>query len=169
MTLAGSDYLLRLSALAVSFVGFSAVIVALRRALGAELSDLHMHFVRLFIEGGFAVAALGLLPAALSFTGLGDLAIWRLSSATAALSLTVYFIFLFRRTRRITAGRVPFGSRILYLISALATLALWLNAVGILFPSSTSVYALALTWFLVLGGWVFLQNLELFLGQPAAH
>ena len=37
MTLTGSDYLLGLSALAVSFVGFSAVIVALRRALGAEL------------------------------------------------------------------------------------------------------------------------------------
>jgi len=51
MTLTGSDYLLRLSALAVSFVGWSAIVVTLRRALGAELSALHVYFVRFFIEG----------------------------------------------------------------------------------------------------------------------
>lgn len=53
MRLTGSDYLLRLSARAVSFVRVSAIVVALRQALGVELSDLHLHFVRLFIEGGW--------------------------------------------------------------------------------------------------------------------
>ena len=169
MTLTGSDYLLRLSALAVSFVGFSAIVVALRRALGAELSDLHMHFVRLFIEGGFAVAALGLLPSALSFTGLDDLTIWRFSSAAAALIFSVYFIFLFRRRSRVTSGPIPFRSKIHYVISAIATLALWLNTIGFLFQPSAAAYVLSLTWFLVLGGWVFLQNLELFFGHPSSR
>ena len=72
MTLAGSDYLLRLSALAVALVGFSAVVVAVLRALGGELTDLHMYYVRLFMEGGLSVAAFSLLPPALSFTGLAD-------------------------------------------------------------------------------------------------
>ena len=53
MMLNGCDYLLRLSILAVSFVGWSAIVVTLRRALGAELSALHMYFVRFFIEAPF--------------------------------------------------------------------------------------------------------------------
>jgi len=62
VTLTRSDYLVRLAALSLSFVGFSAIVVALRRALGGELSDRHVALVRLFIEGGLAVTALGLVP-----------------------------------------------------------------------------------------------------------
>ncbi len=165
MTLVGSDYLLRLSALAVSFVGFASVIVALRRALGAELSSLHMHFVRLFIEGSLAVAAFGLLPGALSYTGLTEPVIWRLSSALAALTFSAYLVSLFRRRRRITPGPFPLITIVNYAVSIVAALALWGNAVGIPIQPSASPYILALTWFLVLGGWVFLQNLDLFFGH----
>jgi hypothetical protein len=56
MTLAGSDYLLRLSALSVSLVGCSAVVVALLWALGAELTAVHAYFVRFFIEGSLTLA-----------------------------------------------------------------------------------------------------------------
>jgi hypothetical protein len=41
MTLAGSEYLLQLSLLALSFAGFSATVVTLRQALGGELSGLY--------------------------------------------------------------------------------------------------------------------------------
>lgn len=85
------DYLIRLSTIAVAFVGWSAIVVTLRRALGAELGALHMYFVRFFIEGGLAVAAFGLFPAALSLSSLGDSTIWRLSSAAAAVVFSVYF------------------------------------------------------------------------------
>lgn len=169
MTLDGSDYLLRLSGLAVSFVGFSGVIVALQRALGAELSDLHMHFVRLFIEGGLAVAALGLLPAVLSTTGLADSTIWRLSSAAAALMFSTHLIFLFRRRRRVAPGRVPLRMIVNYVISILSTLALWVNTVGFRYQPSAAPYALALTWFLVMSGLVCLQNLDLFFRQPPSR
>ena len=72
MTLAATDYLLRLSGLAVTFVGFSAVVVTLRRALEAQISELHVYFIRFFIEGGLLVAVVGLLPAAFSFIGLTE-------------------------------------------------------------------------------------------------
>lgn len=78
------DYLLRLSTIAVLFVGWSAIVVTLRRALDAELDALHMYFVRFFIEGGLAVAAFGLVSPALSTTDLSDSTVWRLSSAAAA-------------------------------------------------------------------------------------
>ncbi len=169
MTITGPDYLLRLSSLAVTFVGFSSIVVALRRALGAELSDLHMYFVRLFIEGGLYVAALGLLPTALSFTGLAESTIWRLSSAAAALFASVYLIIQLRRRHRVTPGPVPFQASFNYAITNIATLALWANTIGLGFQPSAAPYALALTWFLVVAGWIFLQNLELFILQPPSR
>jgi hypothetical protein len=51
VTLAGADYLVRLSTIAVLFVGWSAVVVSLRRALELGLDPLHMYFIRFFIEG----------------------------------------------------------------------------------------------------------------------
>ncbi len=167
MALSETDYLLRRSGLAVSFVGFSAVVVALRRALGAELSDPHMYFVRFLIEGSLLVAAFALLPAALSFTGLENSTTWRLSSAAAALVFSIYLPFLFRRRRRVTTGPIPVLTRVFFGFSLLATVALWVNAVG--FGPSAAVYALTLTWLLVLGGWVFVQNLDLFFGKTSSR
>ena len=62
MTPAESDYLSQLASLSLSFVGFSAVVVTLRGALGGELSDRHLRLVRLYIEGGLLVTALALVP-----------------------------------------------------------------------------------------------------------
>ena len=153
--------------MSVSFVGFGAVVVTLRQALGARLSDLHLHFVRLFIEGRLAVAAFGLLPAALSTTNLADSMIWRLSSALSALSFSTYLLFLFRRRRRVDPGPVPAQAIVNFLVSAVPALALWVNAVGIGFQPNAVLYVLPLNWFLVVGAWVFLQNLDFFLRPPA--
>lgn len=169
MTLAATDYLLRLSGLAVTFVGFSAVVVTLRRALEAQISELHVYFIRLFIEGGLLVAVVGLLPAAFSFIGLTESMLWRLASAVAALLFTIYLFFLFRRRRRVSGGSVPATALFDFVISVIATLALWVNAIGIGFQPNGGPYALAVTWFLVLGGWVFAQNLRFFILGSSSH
>jgi hypothetical protein len=160
---AGSDYLLRLAAIAVSFVGFGAMVVALRRSRGAEISDLHMHFVRMFIEGGLRVAAHALVPPVLSFTPLSATANWRLSSLAAALLFSLYMFSLARRRRRLAFGRPPATLFINYVVSVAATLLLWLNVAGIWFEPGPAAYVVALTCYLVLGGAVFLQQLEFFI------
>jgi hypothetical protein len=160
----GFDYLLRLSTIAVAFVGWSAIVVTLRWALGAELGALHMYFVRFFIEGGLAVAAFGLLPAALSLTDLADATIWRLSSAGAAVLFSVYLPFLLRRRRHVTTGHLPVRTVVAFATSVAPVVAFWVNTVGADLESSAAAYALALTWLLVVGGWVFVDNLELFFG-----
>jgi hypothetical protein len=167
MTLIGSDYLLRLSALAVSFVGFSGVIVALRRALGVELASIHMYLIRFLIEGGLAVATFGLLPAALSFTGLPDSMIWRLLSATAAFVFSGYLILVFRRRIRVTPRISILRPEALVAVpvSVLAVLGFWVNTVGIGFQPSAALYAMALTAFFLVGVWIFIQNLERFFGN----
>src|SRR6185295_4693533 len=97
VTSAESDYLFRLAALSLSFVGFSAIVVTLRGALGGELSDRHLRLVRLYIEGGFIVTALALVPTLLNLLHVSDNLTWPLSSAIAASIFTVVLVVQFRR------------------------------------------------------------------------
>jgi len=96
LTSAESDYLFRLASLWLSFVGFSAVVVTLRGALGGELSDRHLRLVRLYIEGGLLVTALALAPTLLNLLHVPDTINWPLSSAAAASIFTVVLLIQYR-------------------------------------------------------------------------
>ena len=119
MTPTESDYLLRLAALSLSFVGFSAIVVTLRGALGGKLSDRHLRLVRLYIEGGLLVTALGLVPTLLNLLHVPEYVTWRAASAAAALIFTLLMVIQFRR-RRTVEGRFRHGSS-LFLRSPLSS------------------------------------------------
>jgi len=163
MTSGESDYLLRLAALSLSFVGFSAVVVTLRGALGGELSDRHLRLVRLYIEGGLLVTALALVPTLLHLLRVPDKVTWPLSSAVAASIFTFVLLVQFRRRRTIEGSRFPPWVIIIYAVSILAVAALWLNVAGFPFPPSVGPYATVLTWALCVFGFIFVRNIELFL------
>jgi hypothetical protein len=158
-----SDYLLRLAALSLSFVGFSAVVVTLRGALGGELSDRHLRLVRLYIEGGLLVTALALVPTLLNLLHVPQMVTWPLSSAAAASIFTFVLVIQFRRRRSIEAGRFPPWVVVIYAVSVLAVAGLWLNVAGIPSPSSVGPYAAVLTWALCVFGFIFVRTIELFL------
>ena len=162
MTLAGTDYLLKLSALAVSFVGFSSVVVAIRRAIGSEINERHIAFVHFLIEGGLSVALLGLLPTTLEFTGLSEVWIWRLASLIGGI---LYIILLWRanrRRRKAMGNSAPLQIYIISAISLIAILALFGNVVGFPYQPGPSAYAISTTWLLVVGATAFIQDLDLF-------
>lgn len=163
MTSAESDYLLRLATLSLSFVGFSAVVVTLRGALGAKLADRHVRLVRLYIEGGFLVTALALVPTLLNLLHFPDTITWPLSSAAAALIFTFVLLIQFRRRRAVEPGRFPPWVVVSFIVSIVAVAVLWLNVVGIIFPSSFGAYAVVLTWALCIFGFIFVRTIELFL------
>jgi hypothetical protein len=163
VTSTDADYLIRLASLSLSFVGFSSVVVTLRGALGGELSERHVRLVRLYIEGGFLVTALALLPAMLGMLGVAPAIAWPLASAIAALILSLVLVTQFRRRRAIEAGRFPVWVIAIYAISVVAVLRLWLNVVGWPQPSGAGAYAVVLTWALVLFGFIFVRTIELFL------
>lgn len=165
MTSAESDYLLRLAALSLSFVGFSAVVVTLRGALGGKLSDSHLRLVRLYIEGGFMVTALALVPTLLNLLHVPSAVTWPLSSATAASILTLVLVVQFRR-RRTVERRFPPWVVAIYAISTVAVAGLWINVTGLLFPPGVGPYAVALTWALCVFGIIFVRTIELFLHEP---
>jgi uncharacterized membrane protein len=163
VTSAESDYLLRLAALSLSFVGFSAVVVTLRGALGGELSDRHLRLVRLYIEGGFLVTALALVPTLLNLLHVPDTVTWPLSSAVAASILTFVLVIQFRRRRAVEPGRFPPWVVTIYGVSVVAVAGLWLNVAGRPFPPSVGPYAVALTWALGVFGFIFVRTITLFL------
>ena len=163
MTSGESDYLLRLATLSLSFVGFSAVVVTLRGALGGELSDRHLRLVRLYIEGGFVVTALALVPTLLHLLHVPDTVTWPLSSAVAASIFTFVLVIQFRRRRTIEGAQFPSWVIIIYVVSILAVAGLWLNVVGYPFLPSAGPYAVVLTWALCVFGFIFVRTIELFL------
>jgi len=168
VTSAESDFLLCLAALSLSFVGFSAVVVALRSALGGEISERHLRLVRMYIEGGLMVTALGLVPTLLNLLRLSESVIWQASSVAAASIFTVLMLTQFRRRRVVEAGRFPPWVVIIYAISLLTVVGLWLNAAGTPFKPSVGPYAVALTWALCVFGFIFVRTIDIFLhrAQP---
>ena len=167
MTPAESDYLLRLAGLSLSFVGFSAVVVTLRGALGGQLSDRHLRLVRLYIEGGLLVTALALVPTLLNVLHLPDTVTWPVRSAVAASIFSVLLLIQFRRRRTIEPGRFPPWVVIVYAVSTVAVAGLWLNVAGVPFSPSVGPYAVVLTWALCIFGFIFVRTIELFLHREA--
>ncbi len=166
MTSAESDYLFRLAALSLTFVGFSSVVVTLQGRLGGELSDRHLRLVRLYIEGGFLVTALALVPTLLTFVRVPDRFIWPLSSAAAGAIFTLVLLIQFRRRRQVEAGRFPTWVIVIYILSVAVVGALWLNVVNIPSQAGAGPYAVALTWALGVFGFIFVRTIELFLHRP---
>ena len=163
MTSGESDYLLRLATLSLSFVGFSAVVVTLRGALGGELSDRHLRLVRLYIEGGLLVTALALVPTLLNLLHVPGTVIWTLSSAAAGSIFTFVLLIQFRRRRTIEPGRFPPWVVLTYALSIVAVAGLWLNVAGFPFTPGVGPYAVVLTWALCVFGFIFVRTIELFM------
>jgi hypothetical protein len=163
VTSAETGYLSHLASLSLSFVGFSAVVVTLRGALGGKLSDRHLRLVRLYIEGGLLVTALALVPTLLNLLHIPDSVTWQLSSATAASIFTVLLLIQFRRRRAIEPGRFPLWVVIVYAAATVAVAGLWVNVAGIAFPPNVGPYAIVLTWALCIFGFTFVRTIELFL------
>lgn len=164
MTPAESDFLLRLAALSLSFVGFSSIVVMLRSALGGKLSDRHLRLVRLYIEGGLVVTALGLAPTLLNLLHLSESVNWRVSSALAALIFTLVLLTQFRR-RRAVEGHFPAWVITIFSISVVVVLGLLLNVAGVPYRPNAGPYAVALTWALAVSGFIFLRTIEMFLDR----
>ncbi len=165
MAPAESDFLFSLAALSLSFAGFTAVVVTLRGALGGEISDRHLRLIRLYIEGGLMVTALALLPALLGLLHVPESVIWRGSSAVAALIFTLLLLTQFRRRRAIEAGQFPPWVVVIYAISLVTVLGLWLNVAGIPFAPTVGPYAVALAWALCVFGFIFVRTIDIFLSR----
>jgi hypothetical protein len=119
--------------------------------------------VRLYIEGGFLVTALALVPTLLNLLHVPDAVTWPLSSAAAASVLTFVLVVQFRRRRTVEPGRFPLWAIAIYTVSTVAVAGLWLNVAGFPLRPNVGPYAVVLTWALCVFGFIFVRTVELFL------
>jgi hypothetical protein len=161
--LPGSAYLYTLATLSMTFVGFCAVVIALRQTAGKELSGWHVVLTRLYIESGLWAAAFCMLPSLLALCGLSPPTVWRASSVIIALVMIVYGA-TYPERRRLKV-KEPLPSRrwvVIAVVSTLVIAGLLSNAAGVPYGSGVAPIALAATWTLACGAAIFVVALDAF-------
>ncbi len=151
------SYLYVLAAMAVTFVGFSSLVIVLRQALGGEMLKLDILITRTFIHLGFLVAAGSMLPALITLFRVAETSVWRVSSIATALPVLTFALTYPARRKAASGAPTPVMIWIdVIVILALGTL-LACNALGVLVATGPGPYAAALTGLLFVSGWAYLQ------------
>ncbi len=166
MELPGSNYLLTLAAVSITFAGFSTIAIVFRQAQGVGLSEYETVFVRLFVASGLIATVFSLIPPLLELFGITASSVWRVSSLAFALVLVWRLVYWMRLRLHLRSRRLP---RITVFLSALfivLILGLFVNAIGILIEPNVGLYALGVTWLLVNAILGFILMLSSFLQPP---
>jgi len=168
MELPGTAYLYNLSLLAMTFIGFAAIVMILQQALGHKLSRLDALRASVHMELGLMISAAALLPPLLMMWELPSPIVWSVSSGLAACPPLAHFLIYPARRRAASGERTPFYVRLNLFIILLISLSLFMNAAGVLREPAGAVFLTALTVFLIYAVSTFLQALHLTL-RSAPH
>jgi hypothetical protein len=163
MELPGSNYLLTLAVISITFVAFSTIVVVFREAQGAVLLEYDIVILRMFVVSGLEVTVFSLIPPLLGLFEITPLWVWRVSSLAFALVMIWRGIYFRRRQSSFERRRTI---DILFTIYSIAILGLLINALGLFFEPNVAPYALAATWLLVNAIIAFILALERFLHPP---
>jgi hypothetical protein len=163
MELPGSNYLLTLAVISITFVAFSTIVVVFREAQGGGLMEYEIVILRMFLVSGLEATIFSLIPPLLGLFGITPLWVWRVSSLVFALVMIWRGIYFRRRQTHYERRRVI---DTLYAIYSIAILGLLINALGIFVEPNVAPYALAATWLLVNAIIAFILALERFLHPP---
>lgn len=165
--LPGEIFLYTLATLLVTFAGFSALLMMLRQAVGAQLSPLDRFLTRTVV--GHAMVLLGgaLLPPLLQLYALREVILWRVAAVIFGL---VYLALLltFSRRRAAAAGHAPpHLVQIVFIGLGSASLIAMIAYILCGLPRSPAVYITALTFNFFTLALSFVVALEVVLRQPA--
>ena len=164
MELPGSNYLLTLATISITFVGLSTIAFVFRQALGTRLPEHEIQLIRSFIRTGFGITIFSLLPLLLGLLSITPSLAWRVSSLVLALAHINGLIWIFRGTQALRSVFVASWQLYLTLgISIAVILGLIINTVGIMIEPNVGLYALGATWILVEEMLTFILALRLFL------
>lgn len=163
MDLPGSNYLLALATISITFVSFATVAFVFRQAIGTGLSGLELLLIRTFIRTGLGVTIFALLPLLLGLLGLLPSLAWRVSSLVLALGHLNGLIAYFRNRAHFQGLAAPLSSYTLFGLSLIVILGLILNTIGIGIKPNVGLYALGTTWILAETMLLFIGALRIFL------
>lgn len=159
MELPGSGYLYTIAALAMTFVGFTSIVLVFRQDMKDAASPIKVLHSHGYMELGFSAAAFAMLPPLLATFGLSAPVIWRLASLVIAIAMIGHLWFTLHRFLR-TSGRLPLRFLINSGSTAIVIVALLANTVGSLFEPQLGPVAPAATLRLFIGAEIFMLTFE---------
>jgi len=158
MELPGSGYLFTLAVLAITFVGFTAIVVILRQSAGGKFLPIDAVVARLFMVWGFTVTYAAMLPIVLAAYDLTPAAVWQMSSiVSGAFLLVANASYPFLR-RRATGEATPMHVQLHVIFALLTGLVLLLNALEPFPRAAPAIYLSATTVYLVHASFAFVQH-----------
>jgi hypothetical protein len=166
MELHGSGYLYALATVAITFVGFSALLLVFRQTIGGRMTRYDAFFTLSFVQAGFIVAMGALLPPLLALYALEEETAWRVASAVAAALILAFVAAFPARRRRATGSKAPAYVWGLLVLQAFAGLDLVLGAIGRPLGPQPASFAAAMTAMLIASAVAFLAALSLVFREP---
>jgi hypothetical protein len=165
MELPNSGYLFTLATLAITYVGFTAIVVILRQTLGSKFLPIDALVARLFMVWGFTVTYAAMLPAVLAAYDLPAPVVWRVSSIVSGLSLLVVNLGYPLMRMRATGERTPMHVWLHVGVALLIGLILVLNALEPFPRTAPAIYMSAITLYLVQASFAFIQHFGFMLAE----
>ncbi|MFZ1085237.1 MAG: hypothetical protein WAN35_09755 [Terracidiphilus sp.] len=166
MELKGATLLYTLAGLMITFAGFTALLLALRPASGARLSQLDRYLAKTVMTYIFVLTAGALMPAIFALYDIQETWIWRSSSVLFALPMLALQVTYPRRRRKVVGNGPPPAVYAVFVIFGSAVTLLMLGYVLTGFQHSGAAYitALAIDFFTV--AFAFVIATDVIMQQP---
>lgn len=171
MEFTGTGYLFALSGVAMTFAGFSALILVLRQVRGSTVNARYDAWGAVMnLQSGFLVSAAALVPVLLADTGWFSLiAVWRAASLLLLIPLALSFATYMRRRRTVTGVAAPRHVILNLMFLSATMIPLAFNILGWPLAPQFGLYAAALTWFFILVLFSYQQLIFIVLHDGAAR
>ena len=163
MEMAEAGYLYTIAILGMTFIGFSAIVMLLRQAIGLKLRPFDALFAHVYMEFGLIISVGAMLPPLVRFWEAGPSMVWQISSALVGVPLLLFGLTYPARRRAASGESTPLYVRINVSIVILISLAFLANACGLSQGRGAAVFLSALTAFMIfaVGSWLRALNLIL--------
>jgi len=175
MEFKGASFLYTLAGLMITFAGFSALLLAIRPAAGARLSQLDRYLAKTVMTYIFVLTAAALLPALFALYDVPDQWIWRGSGVLFALPMLSLQITYPRRRRNMVGQGPPFPVFAVFVVFGSAVTVAMLGYVleGLPYSGAAYITALTIDFFTVVFGYVIafdvIMQQPMDVSEPASH
>ena len=166
MEVKGASLLYTLAGLMITFAGFTALLLALRPAAGAKLSQLDRYLAKTVMTHIIVLTAGALLPALLALYDIQETLIWRGSAVLFAVPmLSLQLTYPSRRRKVVGEGPPPAIFAVFVVLGAAVTLAMLVYILeGLEYSAAVYITALTIDFFTVT--FSFLIAADVIMQQP---
>ncbi len=166
MEVKGASLLYTLAGLMITFAGFTALLLALRPAAGAKLSQLDRYLAKTVMTHIIVLTAGALLPALFALYDIQEEWIWRGSAVLFALPMLSLQLTYPRRRRKVAGeGPPPAIIAVFVVLGSAVTLAM-LGYVLVGLPYSAAAYITGLTIDFFTVAFAFVIATDVIMRQP---